>query len=694
MEKDIKETKKLIDKVVERLFATRKRAEVILRPHIKNEARFVDEEYWCDKENVDLMKIFPEACEGDACFVSFNVSSSVKTDGYIKITTNTEVFINGVKAEQTKKIESPVKDWDGHEYMYIPVVFDAIPKKIDVKCVCSKEGFYFRYLVATEVYPLMWAKDYLAHIKTTIPIEEFKNEDGIAVSQLFKNNASLEKIKYLFPPESRESNKKTFFSICKNEQAFVGYAYSKAIYDGVLKIKNYSPVKVFINSEITAEYSNPHEFELSLKTGDIILVKSLKTADEWGFECDDSIVGADILQSDRQHGDKWLMIGGFGHENSMELAYGPERELCFDRLYRNEYGDKLFWRLQDGSYVRPTLDSFFFGQWFYALMLGQWGIRKAADYMGKREWQDYFIDSIDILGRWFEYMRYDYEELHITTPFLQRSLNLTHMDPIGTMGMNIADNYLLSGNPQTLNTLYALRDALYNNVPRIENGIINRIETMWADDLFMAVPFIVRLGKIFNDNFYYNDAFFQLKNYYDKMFMKEENLFSHIFYVEEHEMSRVAWGRGNGWVGVAMCEYLDNTPEADENRTEVIKMLKTFTEGIINCQDESGMWHQVLNQPSTYEETSATAMFLYTIVHAVNLGVLDREKTKKTIIKAYEGLCKKSIDSDGNIFGVCMGSGCSKNWKDYATLKTVGNDDHGTGIILAALCEYSRFLNK
>ena len=81
-------------------------------------------------------------------------------------------------------------------------------------------------------------------------------------------------------------------------------------------------------------------------------------------------------------------------------------------------------------------------------------------------------------------------------------------------------------------------------------------------------------------------------------------------------------------------------------------------------------------------------MFLYGLIRGVKLGLLSEKKTRPVIEKAYHGLCSQAIDKDGNIEGVCMGSGCGRDWQSYNRLKTVRNDDHATGIVLAAFSEY------
>ena len=64
-------------------------------------------------------------------------------------------------------------------------------------------------------------------------------------------------------------------------------------------------------------------------------------------------------------------------------------------------------------------------------------------------------------------------------------------------------------------------------------------------------------------------------------------------------------------------------------------------------------------------------------------------------MKALKEFC---IDEDGNVYGVCVGSGYSfrKEYYKYDLPWSV-NDTHGTGIILIAneeVCKMSEIINK
>ena len=128
-------------------------------------------------------------------------------------------------------------------------------------------------------------------------------------------------------------------------------------------------------------------------------------------------------------------------------------------------------------------------------------------------------------------------------------------------------------------------------------------------------------------------------------------------------------------------------------RGELLELFRRFAQGILHCQDDSGLWHQVLDRPDSYLETSCTAMFLLGMARGVRLGWLGQDY-QTPIRKAWQGLMRRAIYREGNIRGVCKGSGCSYDPAYYAQLETVDNDDHGTGIVLAAICELLRLEGK
>ena len=77
----------------------------------------------------------------------------------------------------------------------------------------------------------------------------------------------------------------------------------------------------------------------------------------------------------------------------------------------------------------------------------------------------------------------------------------------------------------------------------------------------------------------------------------------------------------------------------------------------------------------------------------VNNGWLGKEYAD-IADRAYNAIISEKVDSEGNVYDVCKGSSRSMDAKYYMELGTIDNDDHGTGIILSAICEYGKMKNS
>ena len=99
------------------------------------------------------------------------------------------------------------------------------------------------------------------------------------------------------------------------------------------------------------------------------------------------------------------------------------------------------------------------------------------------------------------------------------------------------------------------------------------------------------------------------------------------------------------------------------------------------------MWHQVLDHPESYEESSCTAMFIIGLARGVNNGWLDKSY-KKLALKSWIALTKKI--EDGIVHGICRGTGMGNDIEFYFKRPTVDNDPRGLGAVLTAGVEISK----
>lgn len=108
--------------------------------------------------------------------------------------------------------------------------------------------------------------------------------------------------------------------------------------------------------------------------------------------------------------------------------------------------------------------------------------------------------------------------------------------------------------------------------------------TVWLDDMFMAIPAIAYMGAYTNDSKYFDEAAKQIMLFKDKMWVKEKKLFRHGWVEAMTPHPAFHWGRANGWAILTMCEVLDVLPENHPQRGAILDLLRQHIEGLVALQ--------------------------------------------------------------------------------------------------------------
>ena len=240
-----------------------------------------------------------------------------------------------------------------------------------------------------------------------------------------------------------------------------------------------------------------------------------------------------------------------------------------------------------------------------------------------------------------------------------------------------------------------MADYVLNGQSRLTDGTYCRPEpekwTIWADDLFMSIPLLVRTGKLTKLNKYFNEAANQIINFNKYLFDPDKKLYKHGWFSSTNEKSAIYWGRANGWVLWAESDALGYLPKDNIYYYEVERIFIDHINGILTCQDRSGMWHQVLNDKSSFEETSCTAMFIVALSKGITNGILNRNLSVN-VFKAWGSLQTK-ISSEGIVKDISCGTEIKNNVKYYEERKTYDNDPRGLGAIIEAGIEVAKLEN-
>jgi rhamnogalacturonyl hydrolase YesR len=274
--------------------------------------------------------------------------------------------------------------------------------------------------------------------------------------------------------------------------------------------------------------------------------------------------------------------------------------------------------------------------------------------------------------------------------------NIRSLDDCGSMAAGLLDVYAFDKRNDYLDYLQRVGDYIINKQVKFPDGTLARnnprVMTLWADDLYMSVPYLARMGKVTGDRRYFDFAIQQVENFNKYIFDPTAGLYFHTYYNDDNMNGVARWGRCNGWVALAQVELLDNLPANHPKRAELVKLLERQIVGFSRYQDTSGMWHQVLDKTESYLESSVTAMYVYTVAKAVNEGWINKRFI--TIAqRGWEALAKR-VTPAGEIQDICIGTSVEEDISYYFNRPKETNDTHGLGAFLMAGAEMVRAKDK
>lgn len=217
--------------------------------------------------------------------------------------------------------------------------------------------------------------------------------------------------------------------------------------------------------------------------------------------------------------------------------------------------------------------------------------------------------------------------------------------------------------------------------------------TLWLDDLYMAIPALAQMGSLTGDKKYFDDAVRQVLNYSQRMFNKEKNVFMHGWVEAMKVHPQFHWARANGWAFLAMTDLLDVLPITHAGRKAVLEQYMALAKGLASYQSGKGFWHQLLDRTDSYLETSATAIYAYCLARGINKGWLDGLAYAPAALLAWNAVTTK-VNEKGQVEGTCVGTGMAFDPAFYYYRPTNVFAAHGYGPVLLAGAEIINLLNK
>lgn len=206
-------------------------------------------------------------------------------------------------------------------------------------------------------------------------------------------------------------------------------------------------------------------------------------------------------------------------------------------------------------------------------------------------------------------------------------------------------------------------------------------EQCWADTLFMAAYFQLRVGILLNEKDLIHDSLHQF--YWHIHYLQDENtsLWYHGYnHVNKDHMSGIYWARANAWAAYTMSRAASILPEAYlyPQMMDIWSSLRDQLAALKKLQKDNGLWGTVLDYPEAYGEVSASAGI------AAAMVIQGNPLHGKYIRKACEGILNNIADN-GRVLNVSGGTAVMNDIEGYLNIPKKWAQGWGQGLALAFL---------
>jgi unsaturated rhamnogalacturonyl hydrolase len=271
------------------------------------------------------------------------------------------------------------------------------------------------------------------------------------------------------------------------------------------------------------------------------------------------------------------------------------------------------------------------------------------------------------------------------------------LDDCGSMGCSLIKTFIKHKDDRYRSYIDSIAQYISKKQFRLKDGTLARqrpqAESLWADDLYMSVPFLIQMGKLTQKDEYFKDAVKQVIQICDRLYIKDKKLMDHGWNVcSDGYDPHFYWARATGWSLMAMAELLSALPENYSGRDKVLHLYRSLIQGITELQDGSGLWHNMLDKNDTYLETSSSAMFVYAVARGINEGWISHIYGP-VALTGWNGVATKVLPN-GQVDGTCDGTTFAHDNVYYYHRGKSVYASHGYGPVLYAGAEMIRLLNN
>lgn len=226
------------------------------------------------------------------------------------------------------------------------------------------------------------------------------------------------------------------------------------------------------------------------------------------------------------------------------------------------------------------------------------------------------------------------------------------IEPVYEAGKRLKDEDYIRAARRNLE--YLLHDA-----PGAPDGALYHLmgeEEIWADSMAMGPHVMMYMGELDAGMNYYRAIRKRLRD-------PEDQLYRHKWNESEQRFSRdLYWGVGNGWALVGLMRMAQELKKRSDSRAEEVAAdFAELVEAMLPFQAENGLFHDVLDDSSTFYESECTEMFAYSIYKMVLLNMGNERWL------AAADLARKAVQNRVDEFGILQGCAGSPSFETEGT---------------------------
>lgn len=225
-----------------------------------------------------------------------------------------------------------------------------------------------------------------------------------------------------------------------------------------------------------------------------------------------------------------------------------------------------------------------------------------------------------------------------------------------------------------------------------ENGIQHKCtgcenkEQLWDDTLYMTVMFMAKYGVIFDKPEFIEESEYQFLLHIKYLTDRVTGLWYHGWSFDRGDhFANALWARGNSWITAGIPDYLELVNPKGAVRKFIVEAYVRQCQALLKLQDESGLWNTLLDDKTSYLESSASANFAYGFLKGIRLGVLTADY-KVSAELAIQALLS-CIDANGVVDKCSYGTGMGLTLQDYKDIP-ICPMPYGQTLTTLALMEY------